>query len=492
MPISRLAWLLGTAGAAALGAIALSLPGGGPQAYLGGVAPETNFAPFGATFTQDELRAELGWLVATMREVGARPFAFSSEGGFEAAYAQTLARLDKPSSAGVFYLEAARLFSNLNDGHASILLGREFDLFREDRAGRSFPLSLKFGEYGIFVDQPTVDAFPSGTKIVAIDGVLAETFTRQISDLQGAQTKPVRLALVNDRQLRQMLYATRGEVDAFLVEAVRPDGERVVERIAATTADQMRAALSGAGRQDGANYTFSRIASDRVAYIDYRSCQDKAAFEAFLKRTFASIKERPVAGVVIDIRANGGGDSDVNDVLWPFVSGKSFSPGGHFTQKVSARIKREYGFWKYNAMYIPPAWLAPDRTLLDMDFTRFTMIHPGPNALRFDGPVYLLSGLHTFSSALACAQEAKDYGLATIVGQETSPVSHTGQVYTGYSPRIGVQFSFTTKYFGEPNYGPMQGVTPDVTVVPTEADLRAHRDPVLDHAVKAILERKNA
>jgi C-terminal processing protease CtpA/Prc len=127
-----------------------------------------------------------------------------------------------------------------------------------------------------------------------------------------------------------------------------------------------------------------------------------------------------------------------------------------------------------------------------MDFTRFTTIRPGPNPLRFDGPVYLLCGLYTFSSALGCAQEAKDYGLATIVGQETSPVSHTGQVYQGYSPRIGVQFQFTTKYFAEPNYAPMQGVVPDVTIVPTEADIRANHDPVLDYAVKAILHGKSA
>jgi hypothetical protein len=34
----------------------------------------------------------------------------------------------------------------------------------------------------------------------------------------------------------------------------------------------------------------------------------------------------------------------------------------------------------------------------------------------------------------------------------------------------------------------MQGVIPDVAILPTEADIRAGRDPVLDYAVRAILQ----
>jgi hypothetical protein len=66
-------------------------------------------------------------------------------------------------------------------------------------------------------------------------------------------------------------------------------------------------------------------------------------------------------------------------------------------------------------------------------------------------------------------------------------VRHTGEVYSGYSPRVGVAFGFTTKYYNDDPFKDGEGVVPDVTIVPTEADDRAGRDPVLDYAVDRIL-----
>ena len=60
---------------------------------------------------------------------------------------------------------------------------------------------------------------------------------------------------------------------------------------------------------------------------------------------------------------------------------------------------------------------------------------PGPLAVRFTGPVYLLISAQTFSSAMSCAAAAKDYGLATIVGEETGEsVNSTGEVFTEKRP----------------------------------------------------------
>jgi hypothetical protein len=69
--------------------------------------------------------------------------------------------------------------------------------------------------------------------------------------------------------------------------------------------------------------------------------------------------------------------------------------------------------------YFPPAWFMRDGSLLTQDHKWIATVRPKSNGLRYDGPVYLLVGLGTFSSALACAQEAKDYKLATLVGEET-------------------------------------------------------------------------
>ena len=175
------------------------------------------------------------------------------------------------------------------------------------------------------------------------------------------------------------------------------------------------------------------------------------------------------------------------------MTSKPFGNNLALSLMVVDRLKREYGVAKYNDIYPPPAWLMRDGSLLEFNVPKFMDVRPGPNPLRYDGPVYLLIGVATFSSALDCAQMAKDSALATIVGQETGePVDSTGEVYDGYSPRIGTGFQFTTKYFWDPKRPKGRGVIPDVTIVATEADIRANRDPVLDYAVKAILHGKTA
>ncbi|HEY1977859.1 MAG TPA: S41 family peptidase [Candidatus Baltobacteraceae bacterium] len=488
MRISRRA-LLGSAGALVAGASALSLPGGGPRTFFGGTPPPHDFAPLGTMFSVAELRAELTWLVDTMREVGAKPFAFADETAFERAYRDRLGRFDRPANAREFFLIAAPLFAGMNDGHVSILLGHEYNEWR-DRKGRAFGLLARLREHGLFVETETQSGFPPGTRIDAIDGTPSNALIEALVSLQGAQTLGIRRALIGlntDYVMRQWFYARDGERSSYEVSATKPDGKRVTAAVATTTTDEVSRTLERAPKQTEANYTFSRIARGRVGYVDYRHCLDKEAFRQFLTQTFSGIKMNPVAGIVIDIRRNGGGDADVNDVLWPFVSNRPFSPGGRFMLKVSSRLKREYGFWLYNMHYFPPAWFLRDGSIAQFDVTRLAAHRPENNPLQFAGPVYLLIGKGTFSSAIGCAQEAKTGGLATIVGEETSPVRHTGEVYSGYSPRVGVAFGFTTKYYNDDPFKDGEGVVPDVTIVPTEADDRAGRDPVLDYAVDRIL-----
>jgi C-terminal processing protease CtpA/Prc len=334
----------------------------------------------------------------------------------------------------------------------------------------------------------------AGTRIDAVDGVPAAAFVAAVATIRGAQT-PLLRKMFSAGFVRQYLYATRGQRNAFEIKATLPTGAAFRGVVPATTGGELKRATGPALADDDVNYTFARIGNRRVGYLDYRACLDRPAFQKFLERTFASIQAQPIDGLVIDIRKNGGGDSSLNNDLWSFVTSKPFGNNLNLSLRVSNRVKREYGVAKYNSIYPPPAWLMRDGSLLEFDTAKYAglQVHPGPNPLRYNGPVYLLVGVATFSSALDCAQMAKDSGLATIVGQETGePVDTTGEVYNGYTSLIGTGFQFTTKYFWDPKRAPGRGVIPDVAIVPTEADIRANHDPVLDYAVKAILHGKSA
>jgi C-terminal processing protease CtpA/Prc len=89
---------------------------------------------------------------------------------------------------------------------------------------------------------------------------------------------------------------------------------------------------------------------------------------------------------------------------------------------------------------------------------------------------------------MSCALAAKDYGLATIVGEETGePVNSTGEIYSLTTPGIGLRASLTTKVFLSPKPHPDgQGVVPDIAVATTPADAAAGRDPVLERVLALI------
>jgi len=478
MQTSRRGWLTyagGALGAALLPSKVFA------QASPPPIDPATTFAPA-------VLQADLRWLADTMVAVGARPFSYCDEAAWMAKRDAAIASLTEPLTIWQYWLRAAGpLFSSLNDAHAGV---SPFAAFKAARAqgALGFPLLLAWNDLGLFVDGRTLESVPNGTQVLSIDGVAADELARRVATVRGAQSPALRL-FFGANVLPEYLYALDPSRTSFAVSLRSPDGKTETRSLKAIDRQELLAGYRAYGTPPRPDYTFSRLSDGKIGYIDYRSCKDADAFQGFLAETFSSIRAEPLQGLVIDLRSNTGGDSSLNDQLWSMVTAKPFSQYGGGEKRVSDLLKRQYGRAKYVEIYGDRAWSQPDGTLISEGAG--PLFQPGPNPLRYDGPVYLLIGTGTFSSGMMCAIPARDFGLATIVGQETGePVNSTGEIYFGSSERTGITYSFTTKFFYGPKPRPnMQGVMPDVTIVPTAADVQAGRDPALDYAVKAILRQ---
>ena len=225
---------------------------------------------------------------------------------------------------------------------------------------------------------------------------------------------------------------------------------------------------------------------DRIAVIEYNACVDAPRFDAFLHDAFTRIRaERPRA-VVVDIRANGGGSDRVNKRLWPYITRRPYGSPYGTRCRASARLKHEYGLLTYTRLYDVHALFARDGTLVDDPPSPQVETPRGqPAAVR--GPTYMLIGPSTFSSALTCALVAHDYGLATLVGEETAePVNGTGEVYYFALPNSHLVAGVTTKEFYTTTHPPREGVKPQIVAKRTLRDVALNRDPALD-AIRARL-----
>jgi C-terminal processing protease CtpA/Prc len=441
----------------------------------------------GETLPPDQMAADLNDLAATLVEVGADPFRTSSERAFRDRLESTLAQLSEPADERRFYLAAAALIATLNDGHVRVA-PNFFYAAAQSGAQILFPLFTAVQDGGLYVlgDATGAARVPRGSRITAIENVTGDGIVAQAEALVGAQTPALRRALTHYSDYVSLMYGDRG---SFAVSYRTPDGIDGGLVVPAVTREEIRsggtAATPAPGAIDigaigrGQPYAYAAIAGGTVGYIAYRACRDPAAMERFAQDTFAQLQAAPPRALIVDVRANAGGDSRVSDVLLRYLTAAPYAQFGGVECRASARLKREYGHDKYASMYGERAWNAADGTLIDDRGT--SLIVPGPNPLRFAGPRYVLIGPRTFSSGLSFASAIKDFGIATIVGEETGePVVSTGEVYATTTRFSRLAASFTTKvFFGPKPHPDGQGVVPDVTVVTTLADQLAGRDPVL-------------
>lgn len=415
-----------------------------------------------------------------VEDIGTEPYRTSSREVFMAALQRAEAVCVQPRTADEFYVALAGVAASLNDGHVGVS-GWPSRAAHDDAGGGEFPLRTVVDDDGslvVLTDLSDEGGVEPGTVITAIDGHDARDVVARAIGLQGGQNAALRRAFARILDAIYLVTGAHGAGQAYEVGLLDPSGVARTRTLAAVTL-KARNERYAAKAPPFAPYA-DRGMMRGAAVCDYNSCQDAEKFRAFLTGFMARAKAAKARGVVVDIRRNGGGNSNVNNELFAFVTGKPYRQYGGSRTRVSERLKREYGFEKYVNVYGLEAWGKKDGELVvsSGDPPRPPRAEPG----RFEGPAYLLIGTGTFSSALSCASAAKAYGLMMLAGVETGePVYSTGEVYELALPRTGFSVTLTTKVWLPPEPLPENsGVRPDIVVPTTRADRRAGRDPVLE------------
>jgi hypothetical protein len=96
------------------------------------------------------------------------------------------------------------------------------------------------------------------------------------------------------------------------------------------------------------------------------------------------------------------------------------------------------------------------------------------------GRLYVLIGSETFSAAMNNAAQFQDLTAATLVGQQIGEKPNSYQEPRQFRlPNSHLVVRASTRFYRFKQHGP-NAVTPDKTIAPTWADVKAGRDPVLD------------
>jgi C-terminal processing protease CtpA/Prc len=194
--------------------------------------------------------------------------------------------------------------------------------------------------------------------------------------------------------------------------------------------------------------------TDSVGYIYYPSFTKDVSDENidFIMELFKDLK-----GIIIDIRSNGGGDSEnINRI------------GSRITVK---RTLVEYIFYKNGPGHD--------------DFTSAQEVYLNPEGkIQFAGPVAVLTNRYSFSSANFFASRLSVLPNVAIIGDTTAGGGGKPQFYdlpNGWAIRYSSNYALRPDGLNIEN-----GVPPDYLVILNERDRKAGRDTMIEFALSWI------
>ncbi|HCL05768.1 MAG TPA: hypothetical protein DHW64_07320 [Chitinophagaceae bacterium] len=388
----------------------------------------------------------------------------------------------------------SRLSAALNEGHLGLVSSRITDSLYNNSL--RFPFMIRKVEkdgWHISYDLSQAQQLDMNDRIIRINGISVEELNKRYLQLFGGLDtwKHEQIGFYS----RKLLFLD-GVHSPFHIEAVKENGEKrsfTVPGFPRSQADSINRVLSAKMNSQGNKPYEFRFLPEGIGYMNYRSMRNDRSepFEKFLDETFARLNDSSAKGLIIDLRENGGGDSQLGELLLRYFNRKPYIFAGGMKWKISAPYKT---FLKGQANYNE----ADNRFYMSQkDGETYVYINkelkkPEAKEPFFSGKVAFLIGTGTFSSANMLADGVVSYQLARTFGEPTGESPNDfGEMYNFMLPNSYVIARGSTKMFtrankDEKDFGP---VIPDVIVRPTAADLKLKKDRVLESAVNWVLNK---
>lgn len=307
------------------------------------------------------------------------------------------ARLDHSMTRDEAWTEFTALNPVLADGHLAITFpgGAVTEMQRHLQAGgRLFPFNVHIDAQGaIFVrSRLNGDATPlAAARIESLDGRPASEVSAGLLSHMNGDTPAFRAALLSDR---------------FPFWYWKFFGER---RTYGMTIAGREIQVEGSGeiplayREKSFEQLFrlDLLGDCAVLTIDEFYWRDKRAFYDFARNAFTRIRDAGAKMLIIDIRANSGGDDDVwIEGVMPYIASKPYRNGSTWQLKIIEGRQKD-------GQKVGDVVRGTQDTLYPPQLD---------NPLRFKGKVYVLIGARTYSSSVLFANVMQDNDFGIIAG----------------------------------------------------------------------------
>lgn len=265
----------------------------------------------------------------------------------------------------------------------------------------------------------------AGDRVIRVNGMTPEELLEKNSRLISCETKEWGMSYISD-------YISSAEGLEYLgisvedgVEFVYEDSSGRESAFTFTKEDFVTydeyLLFNGIESADEGEYSFVSYEIDAekdLAILTLDSCENNSEYKNCLKNMFTEVKEKGIRNVAVDLRNNGGGNSSVANEFLRYLDIDSYKSWGDVWRLGVFEISRSGGELK-NDKY---------------------------EELLFDGDLYLLTSVYTFSSAMDFAMLVKDNKLGLIIGQApgNNPSSY-GDISFFTLPNSNIFMQISTK-----------------------------------------------
>jgi hypothetical protein len=401
------------------------------------------------TFTEQQLQADLDYLVATMTDRHPAFEQYVEEDKFTGQVERIRAVLKNGMNRQQAFYELAQLTPFFNDGHSILFpLLAEFS-FAEEAGIQTFPFGVTVREGKIrlarsYQRQSDDTLLAAGSDILAINGHSATDIIARLTPLSHGESPALRESMLS-LLFHYWLFAVfdvQGDMQLTLAH------NGVVTDLSIVNGDEWQRAGKGQG-DNALEFIAPQVAYLRVDSFDVDTEQD--AYDSFIEKAFAQIHQQQAQTLIIDIRGNTGGQSDAGAQIIQYLTDKPVPQASVAIEKLNRDTNGWFGY------------RGEPGEVIELSVEADGMIEPVEPTRQFKGDVWVLIDRMSYSASILFATTIQDNQLGKLIGEPTGGFANqTGNLTPFYLPHTRLLMLAPGRYIVRPSGNRLkQPVMPD-------------------------------
>jgi hypothetical protein len=431
-------------------------------------------------FSAEQLKNDLDFLFNKMEYIHPNLYAYTSKNEIGRELSLIKNEFKDSLNSIDFWLMTCPIVNNLHHGHTSITPQNsemnQYMIKLQETGFKYIPFSIIILDSSIYIRDiyTNLKEIQPGNRVISINGIKSSEILSKLIKYESGERKEYRLHYAEKRFIwnyplfypsskYEVKYFDKGVEKTVLLNGIREQETEKYFTKAFPEADN-----------NYRNYKF-RLADKNTACIEYNACIDFDKFKLFLDSTFTIIKRDRISNLIIDIRKNGGGDAGLNALLLTYLTSNPFYEYSKHIEKLTSDIRASNEYYS--------------QFKKDTIIERNTYVENKiKNPLLFNGNVYVLTSIETFSSGTQLAALIKDYHLGEIIGQETGGIptcygDHFDFVLPNTKTNCRVSYKWSLRPSGVDDN---RGVIPDIILNPSLMDILSDKDKEMNYALNYI------